>query len=314
MLALMVTFLDHLRASGAGDLVYAAMEKGAEVVQRVMRGQLQDAEKDMHILKASQISVNSAYLAKLPGFLATSLWDALGTMQLTEMAGRGRTAQGKGTDAQGMTPPSKMLEDISDKARDLIVELVRNKTDDLLGGIVFVNWEPSSMRRQPHPYADDLISYLRVTFMNLSTLPPWIREAVHFTSMSHVCTAILEHVIGPRVSSVNMLGIYNASLDVGALTDFADESGIGTLRECFAKLKQLIDIFLRNDIQATVDMGGVSPSYPHLDTRHLIALLEKYKDLSLAARIRNTVGDEVPPLEEVQIAPMLKKLKQRQHA
>lgn len=56
------------------------------------------------------------------------------------------------------------------------------------------------MRRQPHPYADDLINYLRVTFMNLATLPPSIREAVHFTCMAHVCNAILEQITGPNVS------------------------------------------------------------------------------------------------------------------
>ncbi|CAN0596434.1 unnamed protein product, partial [Ectocarpus sp. 12 AP-2014] len=47
-----------------------------------------------------------------------------------------------------------------------------------------------------------------------------------------------------KVRTVNVLGIHNVSLDIAALTDFADESGIGTLRECFAKLLQLVDIVL----------------------------------------------------------------------
>lgn len=37
--------------------------------------------------------------------------------------------------------------------------------------------------------------------MNLATLPASIREAVHFTCMTHVCNAVLEHVIGPNVRS-----------------------------------------------------------------------------------------------------------------
>ncbi|CAN0530951.1 unnamed protein product [Ectocarpus sp. 12 AP-2014] len=80
--------------------------------------------------------------------------------------------------------------------------------------------------------------------MNLATLPASIREAVHFTCMTHVCNAILEHITGADVRTVNVLGIHNVSLDIAALTDFADESGIGTLRECFAKLLQLVDIVL----------------------------------------------------------------------
>ena len=58
----------------------------------------------------------------------------------------------------------QVLEDISDRSRDLIFELVRSKADDLLAGMEFVNMEPTSMRRQAHSYADDLINYLRVCF------------------------------------------------------------------------------------------------------------------------------------------------------
>lgn len=47
-----------------------------------------------------------------------------------------------------------------------------------------------------------------------------------------------------QVRTLNVLGIHNVSLDIAALTDFADESGIGTLRECFAKVAQLVDIVL----------------------------------------------------------------------
>lgn len=47
------------------------------------------------------------------------------------------------------------------------------------------------------------------------------------------------------MQTLNVLGIHNVNLDVMALTDFADESGITTLRECFAKLMQLVDIILK---------------------------------------------------------------------
>lgn len=60
MSALVVTFLSHLDVPNAGSLVLNSLEKGTAVVQKLMLEQLQDAENDMHILKASQISVNSA--------------------------------------------------------------------------------------------------------------------------------------------------------------------------------------------------------------------------------------------------------------
>lgn len=60
MSALVVTFLSHLEVPNAGALVFKSLQKGTAVVQTLMLEQLQDAENDMHILKASQISVNSA--------------------------------------------------------------------------------------------------------------------------------------------------------------------------------------------------------------------------------------------------------------
>lgn len=60
MSALVVTFLSHLDVPNASALVFKTLQKGTLVVQTLMLDQLRDAEADMHILKASQISVNSA--------------------------------------------------------------------------------------------------------------------------------------------------------------------------------------------------------------------------------------------------------------
>lgn len=60
MSALVVTFLSHLDVPNASALVFKTLQKGTLVVQTLMLDQLKDAEIDMHILKASQISVNSA--------------------------------------------------------------------------------------------------------------------------------------------------------------------------------------------------------------------------------------------------------------
>ncbi|CAM9436333.1 unnamed protein product [Ascophyllum nodosum] len=311
MSALMVTFLSHLDVPNACTLVLKNLQKGTAVVQGLMLEQLHDAENDMHILKASQISVNSAYLAKLPTFLSSSLWEVLVGMQFADAAWKDKDGQAGGTGLEGHDASGKVLDDISDRSRDLIFELVRSKADDLLAGMEFVNWEPTSMRRQPHQYAEDLINYLRVTFMNLATLPASIRQAVHFTCMTHVCNAILEYATSSKVQTLNVLGIHNVSLDVAALTDFADESGIATLRECFAKLAQLVDIILKNNIDLATDPTRLALAYPRLDVHTLMAVLEKYRDLSLAAKIRNTVGDEVPHIDPSRVSGILKRLKQQ---
>lgn len=60
MSALVVTFLSHLEVPNASALVFKSLQKGTQVVQTLMLDQLRAAEADMHILKASQISVNSS--------------------------------------------------------------------------------------------------------------------------------------------------------------------------------------------------------------------------------------------------------------
>jgi hypothetical protein len=51
----MVAFLAHVDARNAGAVVFSTLERGAAVVKQIMLEQLQSAETDAHILKASQV-------------------------------------------------------------------------------------------------------------------------------------------------------------------------------------------------------------------------------------------------------------------
>eukprot|EP00611_Tribonema_gayanum_P003446 TRINITY_DN1268_c0_g2_i1.p3 TRINITY_DN1268_c0_g2~~TRINITY_DN1268_c0_g2_i1.p3 ORF type:complete len:179 (-),score=76.65 TRINITY_DN1268_c0_g2_i1:374-910(-) len=175
----------------------------------------------------------------------------------------------------------------------------------------FVKWEPVAMRQTAHPYCDDLIDYLRVTFMNLSSLTSTMRDAAHFACMLHICDFMLEELLGPRCASVNILGLLNLSRDVAALVAFCEESGIAGLSDCFHKLSQLLDIILANDPDDMVDANRRMQEYPRLDVSHLIAVLEKYKNLSLTAKIKTTVDDEVPQLEQKRVKQILAKLREQ---
>ncbi|KAG5180361.1 exocyst complex component 6 [Tribonema minus] len=299
---LMVAFLSHVDARSAGAAVFQTMERGTAVVRQVMLELLQNAEADSHILKAAQISANSGYAAKLPPHLASVMYECLAALQF---------AEDKETSLRSLDSSSRALEGIGDRARDLIFELVRHKADQLLAGMEFVKWEPVAMRQTAHPYCDDLIDYLRVTFMNLSSLTSTMRDAAHFACMLHICDFMLEELLGPRCASVNILGLLNLSRDVAALVAFCEESGIAGLSDCFHKLSQLLDIILANDPDDMVDANRRMQEYPRLDVSHLIAVLEKYKNLSLTAKIKSTVDDEVPQLEQKRVKQILAKLREQ---
>lgn len=80
--------------------------------------------------------------------------------------------------------------------------------------------------------------------MSLSLSPSECVWSYVYLSLPDSCRSV-RTCFGNQVQTLNVLGIHNIGLDVAALMDFADASGIGTLRECFAKLHQLMDIVLR---------------------------------------------------------------------
>jgi hypothetical protein len=114
----------------------------------------------------------------MPTYLATVMWDCLAALQFADVAAAAATAapyDGSSSSTSATTPTNsssstttssssglamigdkdasfrslaasgRALEEISDRARDLIFELVRRKADDLLEGMEFVKWEASHL-------------------------------------------------------------------------------------------------------------------------------------------------------------------------
>ena len=167
-------------------------------------------------------------------------------------------------------------------------ELIQRKTDELLGGMCFIEWEAASPQSQPRPYVDDVISYLQVTFMCLTHLPKAAREGIHFASCAHINTAMLDLWLcdARRVKAVNTNGLYNLSVDAGALEAFADSCGVLQLRECFAELRQTLGTLLHRDVHTLLlDAGLREGVFPKVQTGKLVAILEKYKPLGIFAQV-----------------------------
>lgn len=152
----------------------------------------------------------------------------------------------------------------------------------------FIEWEAASPQSQPRPYVDDVISYLQVTFMCLTHLPKAAREGIHFASCAHINNAMLDLWLcdAKRVKAVNTNGLYNLSVDAGALDAFADSCGVLQLRECFAELRQTLGTLLHRDVHTLLlDAGLREGVFPKVQTGKLVAILEKYKPLGLFAQV-----------------------------
>jgi hypothetical protein len=110
----------------------------------------------------------------MPTYLATVMWDCLAALQFAGVAAAAATAApydgstansttnttnttssatssglaligDKDASFRSLAASGRALEEISDRARDLIFELVRRKADDLLEGMEFVKWEVSHL-------------------------------------------------------------------------------------------------------------------------------------------------------------------------
>jgi hypothetical protein len=308
---MMMTFVSYLEVTNAGALVFSTLERACATVRAVIGEQLASAESDGHIFRASQISVNCMYLSGMPTYLAMAMKDCLSGLNLGAaeiVAAGGHSGEGDSQDL-ALVASGKSFEELSGRAWDVIFEMVRSKADDLLQGMRFVQWEPSALRRSPHPYCEDLVGYLRMIFMQLSALPLSMREAAHFTCMKHVSDVMLSVALGSSVEGMNIIGMYNLRVDVRALMDFCGESGIAQLGECLAHLYQLLDVVLCFDEETILDPGRRSARYPRLDASDLLQLLDKFRNLSLALKIKNTVGDEVPGLDKSKVKQVASKLR-----
>ncbi|EQC34859.1 hypothetical protein, variant [Saprolegnia diclina VS20] len=177
----------------------------------------------------------------------------------------------------------KKFENTSTKSQDMVCELMVKKIDDLIGSFYFVNWTATDVNAQADPSMSDLIHYLQASFSQLATLPVPIREAVHFASCIHINKALEQVLVGPTIKRITMPALLHFKRSLDALMQFANTCNVTQLRECFLPLTQLVDLIVSNDIErvdASIRSGG---KYTHVMPDQVIAVLEKYKDMTPAA-------------------------------
>jgi hypothetical protein len=126
--------------------------------------------------------------------------------------------------------------------QEIVFELLSNKITDLLGSLVFINFTPGNPGNGnfTHESVDEIIDFLKITFMWLTHLPQSARDAANFTSMTRVATGILDHILSPAVASINLFCLAILDNDVKKLIQFANSCGVPHLKQCFQELYETI--------------------------------------------------------------------------
>jgi hypothetical protein len=176
-----------------------------------------------------------------------------------------------------ITRSRSMMDNLANQSQGMIFELLNAKVVDMLGSMVFVNWVPITMPPGPHEFVEDIVEYLKVTFMWLSHLPVSVREAAHFTCCSRINQEIITFLLSPKVPHLNMLSAKALVLDFVFLEKFADGCGITQLKECFAEGKSLVNALIHRDLPSFGDEPPTlrKANFPLLDVYKFPSLVEK---------------------------------------
>ena len=263
----------------------------------------QQKMKNISISQAAQVSMDARAYAKLIPRIGKVLDHALTTMGWSTASSASSAATTSSLPPGGVSNDGSVIvaearrafEKTGDRAQDMIFELLREKTDELVPTHdLGANWEPGVAVDTPRPEVEDLISYLRITFMCLTYLPSSIREAVHFASCSHIQATLRADVVD-RVGRINVYGLHQLRVDVAALEEFADECGVPQLRLCFTPLRQLLNASLDRNASSSAGNGvaGWAKSetlrlslFPQLDADTLIAVLGKVHGLPMVSKMK----------------------------
>lgn len=264
-------FMFAVKNDNLGTRVNAVCSAVVNILGAVSTSLSRDLKKDgfeTPLSKACQIAIDAATLAVASDSLWLMVEAALRQFRWTEKLDLvvSRSAE------QSLGELRKLV----DGAQGVIFSVLSNKIEDLLGSLVFINFEPAEPATVSHESVDEIVEFLQITFMWLTHLPKSIRESVHFTCCSHVASGILAFLCSPRVRAINILCVMALDLDIKKLMHFSESCGVPGLQKCFNELHNLMKCLLHRDLM----QFGTNPSsriqlFPQLSVTKLILLLEK---------------------------------------
>ena len=190
------------------------------------------------------------------------------------------------------------------RAQGVIFDLLSRKIEELLGSLVFVNFEPTVLPLSPHESVEEIIDFLEITFMCLSNLPASIKATSLQLCCTNVANGIISHMLSPQVKSINVFCILALEMDAKRLQQFADNSDVPDLRRCFGELHDMVKVVLHPNLPQLGDNEDKRRQlFPRVSARKLAALLEKITPSSVYASSLN-----LPRLERSMMQQLAKKL------
>ncbi len=251
-----------------GEATCNSILKAYEAVAASLSRELNNSGVETPLGKAAQISTDAATLAFAATYSFELLKQSLHTLRWSQrlseaLASAERSVRG-------------MLIKLSLEAQDLIYELLRSKTNQLMESLVFIDVVPRNFSLSPHEVVMDAIQFLQAKMGVLGNLPKAARIIAYFTCCNNIAFATLHYILSERVKAVNIFFIAQLELDCRALAKYATATDIPSLNMCFAELHETAQAALHRDLPKFANDAAMRHRlFPKLDPTKLAMLLEK---------------------------------------
>ncbi|EGD78288.1 hypothetical protein PTSG_09354 [Salpingoeca rosetta] len=210
------------------------------------------------------------------------------------------------------------FKDARSAAEYRMVELLSEQIDECLD-LADYDWAPAEPRTTSSSYMYDLLAYLTTMFASLTNLPKEVATHAYFMTCKHLCSKLMELVQSPEIKKVNLNGIKSFELDVRLCEDYADscpviDAGDQLLQGLFVSLRELVDVFLKEDWAVYLDPEQRTQTYAHLKPHIVLMWLEKFDDTSRQGLFRSGEDRRKARLVDNALKKLRAEIGQQSHA
>jgi len=251
-----------------GEATCNSLLKAYECVAQTLNRELTLAGVDTPLGKAAQVSMDAATLAFASKHCYELLKQSLHTLHWNQrmdepLASSERSAR-------------TMLLRLSLEAQDVVYEILRSKTMELLESLVFMDLTPKTLSLHPHEVIEDAIQFLEAKMGVLSSLPQAARTIAFFTCCNCITHAVLQHLMSDKVKVINVFFLAALEQDCRTLSKYALTTNIASLHMCFAELHETAQAAIHKDLpKLATDPVQRHRLFPKLDPFKLAQLLDK---------------------------------------
>ncbi|KAI9000170.1 exocyst complex subunit Sec15-like-domain-containing protein [Hyaloraphidium curvatum] len=160
-------------------------------------------------------------------------------------------------------------------AEKRIFQIINDKLDNFMELVDYDFVAPYAAQR-PSAWLQDMVGWLSTTISStLSALPAGMKSFVYFDIFDHLNNNFKKILLDPNIFQITPAFVETLNADVSYVEGFLATLGDANVVECFAEVRQLINLAQSEKPEDFATPQGRSKSYPRVRVTDAISLFEK---------------------------------------